>query len=118
MPPGSPRASHFDLMLERDGILRTWACDALPQHDLPTYSDPLPDHRLAYLTYEGEVSGDRGSVTRVAAGEYELLEETPQLVRVSLTSDKIRGVLTLARGEGEQAHRWRVSLDPAAPSSG
>jgi hypothetical protein len=118
MPPGSPRASHFDLMLEQDGILRTWACDSLPQGDTPTLADPLPDHRLAYLTYEGEVSSNRGSVTRVAAGEYELLEETPQLVRVRLLSDTITGVLTIARVEGEQAHRWRVSLEPAASSSG
>lgn len=118
MPPGSLRASHFDLMLECDDVLWTWACDAVPRDNSPTFADPLPDHRLVYLTYEGEVSGDRGSVTRIAAGKYELLEETPQLMRVSLASDTIRGVLTIARGEGEQAHRWRVSLDPAAPSSG
>ena len=117
MPPGTPRASHYDLMLEQDSVLRTWACDALPQADSPTLADPLPDHRLAYLTYEGEVSGDRGSVTRVATGEYELLQETSQLVRVRLSSDTIRGVLVLARGDGEQAYRWRVSLDPVAPSS-
>ncbi len=118
MPPGGPRASHFDLMLEQDGILRTWACDALPQADSPTLADPLPDHRIAYLTYEGEVSGNRGRVTRVAAGEYELLEETPLLVRARLSSGTITGVLTMARSEGQHAHRWRVSLDPVAPSSG
>jgi hypothetical protein len=118
MPLGSPRASHLDLMLEQDGVLRTWACDALPQADSPTLADPLPDHRLGYLTYEGEVSGDRGAVTRVAAGEYELLEDTSQLVRVRLSSEVITGELTMARGDSEQAHRWRVSLAPAAPSSG
>jgi hypothetical protein len=117
-PPGSPRAVHYDLMLEQDGHLRTWACDALPQSDSTTLADQLPDHRVAYLTYEGEVSGNRGSVTRVAAGEYEFLEETPQFVRIRLSSDTISGLLTIARGDGEPPQRWRVSLAPAAPSSG
>ncbi len=31
----------------------------------------LPEHRLAYLDYEGPVSGNRGSVKRWDAGWYE-----------------------------------------------
>src|SRR5262249_5609576 len=53
---------HWDLMLERDGVLRTWAIDApvVSGRDLPARS--LGDHRLVYLDYEGEISGGRGRV--------------------------------------------------------
>lgn len=31
-------------------------------------AEPLPPHRLAYLTYQGHISGERGSVVQVARG--------------------------------------------------
>jgi hypothetical protein len=60
---------HFDFLIE-----------AVPGHDLFTWRAPswpprggeiferLPDHRCAYLDYEGPVSGNRGHVRRVEAG--------------------------------------------------
>lgn len=62
--------THWDFMLEYGGVLRTWAIDApiVPHADLPARA--LSDHRLAYLDYEGEVSGGRGTVRRIASGEY------------------------------------------------
>ena len=35
-------------------------------------AEVLPDHRLAYLDYEGPISGDRGSVTRWDRGTYDV----------------------------------------------
>lgn len=65
---------HFDLMLEVEGQdpLWTWA---FYRTDLPDAPDELPlerlpDHRNAYLTYEGPVSGERGSVSRVEEGTW------------------------------------------------
>ena len=37
---------------------------------------PLADHRLAYLDYEGPVSGDRGSVRRLDFGTYQVIGGT------------------------------------------
>ena len=61
---------HWDLMLECGDVLRTWAIDApvVAGVDLPARA--LPDHRCAYLEYEGEVSGDRGTVRRIDEGTY------------------------------------------------
>ena len=56
-------ASHYDLMLEAGGALATWRLRRLPTVMKPGGSMPaqaLPDHRLAYLSYEGEISGGRG----------------------------------------------------------
>ena len=61
---------HWDLMLEFDGTLLTWR---LPANVKPTRwvnSERLPDHRLAYLDYEGPVSKGRGTVRRITGGHY------------------------------------------------
>lgn len=66
-------AVHFDLMLEVEGQerLRTlqlprWPL--LPGEEVG-YTE-LPPHRRDYLTYEGEVSGSRGTVRRIEAGTW------------------------------------------------
>ena len=109
-PPGHPRSAHFDLMLEQDGVLRTWACDELPAAGQTTSAEQLPDHRLDYLELEGEISGGRGSVRRVAAGEYVLMQGTGSELRCRLSSKEVSGELTLAR-DPQAPQRWWVSLD-------
>lgn len=52
---------HWDLMIERDGALATWALESEPPAGaFEMAARRLPDHRLAYLEKEGEVSGGRG----------------------------------------------------------
>lgn len=73
------RRDHFDWMFSGTGEgLLTWALDRLPDFAEQT-AWRLPDHRIAYLEYEGEVSGDRGSVSRVASGDYELISDADEL---------------------------------------
>lgn len=60
---------HYDLMLEHDETLTTWRLGSLFRIGTQP-AIKLSDHRIAYLVYEGTVSGDRGSVSRVAEGEY------------------------------------------------
>lgn len=74
-PPHAERGTHYDLMLELDGKLLTWAIPEPPRAGLQTAVTKLPDHRLAYLDYEGPISGDRGEVRRVDAGEYECCQD-------------------------------------------
>jgi hypothetical protein len=63
---------HWDLMLEEGDSLRTWRLPAPHFGVEPMNAEPLAPHRLAYLDYEGPVSGGRGSVKRVDAGTYRL----------------------------------------------
>lgn len=75
--------SHWDLMLDLGTTLATWQLASDPA----VLSDPasttsisarrIGDHRRAYLTYEGPISGNRGSVTRVESGSYELSGHCP-----------------------------------------
>ncbi|MFO0834555.1 MAG: hypothetical protein U0638_06265 [Phycisphaerales bacterium] len=68
--------THFDWMiLLESGRLMTFRVDARPDEAAVRFGvTRLVDHRAAYLDYEGEISGGRGRVTRVARGEVRLLE--------------------------------------------
>ena len=46
----------------------------------------IADHRPAYLTYEGPVSGDRGTVRRLARGTVVRLDEHLQIARETKTN--------------------------------
>jgi len=103
------RLTHFDLMLEQNDGLRTWAMEKLPTVHEAVFADQLPAHRLAYLDYEGQISGDRGVVSRVDAGEYEKLQETQTRLLARICGRKLQGTLTLSLDDGVP-HRWRVAL--------
>ena len=51
-------------MLEAGDVLKTWALPQPPQPGVEMECTALADHRLAYLDYEGPLSGNRGAVTR------------------------------------------------------
>lgn len=83
-------------MLEADAALRTWRLNTPPDKpqknaDLLMTAEPLPDHRMEYLTYEGPVSNERGSVKRYDSGEYEILDETAERLSVRLSGQKVFG---------------------------
>ena len=77
-------------MFEQGGTLRTWSTvclDSLAGGDFAATGrvadsvavacEKLPDHRLAYLTYEGDISGDRGCVSQVLKGRYIVIADQP-----------------------------------------
>jgi DNA polymerase ligase (LigD)-like protein len=100
---------HWDLMLEVEGRLRTWALDAPIEMKVDVPARALPDHRMDYLDYEGEVSGGRGTVRRWDRGEYEVLEWAPERVRVKLMGAQLVGdaeLLRLCRDEDESPVEW------------
>lgn len=61
---------HLDLLLESGDWAMTWRLPAMsvPGQSLP--AERIQDHRLLYLDYDGPVSGNRGSVTRILSGRY------------------------------------------------
>lgn len=90
--------SHHDWMLcdpnDPDGPLWTARVGPAPSiwSELASWElTPLPAHRRRYLEYEGELSDNRGSVTRVDQGQH-----TP----VIWQPDRIVTVLTLSRCQG------------------
>lgn len=110
-PPEVGKPSHWDLMLEDDGALLTWSLLELPAPGgLATFATRLDDHRIEYLDYEGPLSGERGSVSRVDAGEFRWIERTDQRMVVSLAGRQLLGTLTAQLVGGAS---WRLALEAA-----
>lgn len=65
---------HYDLMLEGGAKLTTWSCSQNPLTHQSAQCRRIADHRKAYLTYEGAVSQNRGTVERIESGQYEAIE--------------------------------------------
>lgn len=76
---------HYDFMFETlpGSMLATWRSEVWPI-DSPTPLLRLRDHRRLYLTFEGDLTGSRGSVLRVAEGacEVEVGEEAVWTIRL------------------------------------
>lgn len=119
---------HWDWMLERadddaEHRLATWSLLDLPEAWAALLGLPptggesveatrLPDHRAAYLDYEGPVSGGRGEVRRLAGGAIGWVESTVDRVVVRIESPSpLAGVVTLELG-AESAWRleWAASI--------
>jgi hypothetical protein len=94
-------------MLEHEGLLWTWAIEKVPTPGEVVNAERLPDHRLAYLEYQGEIAGGRGIVRRVEAGEYETLETTAAKFRIRLRGQQLGGLLEFAKLE-EPA--WKLTF--------
>ena len=86
----SPRGEHFDFMLEAGDVLKTWALPRPPEIGVEMDCEALADHRLAYLDYEGPISGQRGSVTRWDCGTYTLERQSDAEWTVNLVGRENR----------------------------
>lgn len=75
---------HWDLMLELEGVLKTWSLDAWPLTSGVQTARQSADHRLVYLEYEGPISGDRGSVSRTEGGQFEIIAWEPDRIEIEL----------------------------------
>ena len=96
---------HWDLMLECGDVLRTWRLDRIPAVAETIFAEPLPDHRLMYLDYEGPVSGNRGTVKQIDKGDF-----TPSCpdtdvadhkdVELQLVGTRLRGTARISNQNG------------------
>ena len=113
----SPTGVHWDFMLQCGEALRAWALQEEPVADEPgrnIEAVALPDHRTAYLDYEGPVSGDRGQVERWDFGNYRDVETGNQRITADLEGRKLAGRATLVFTGDEVQGRWKFSFSPNA----
>jgi hypothetical protein len=105
----APAGTHFDFMLASGDVLKTWQLPEPPRPHVSIECEALADHRLAYLDYEGPVSGDRGSVTRWDCGDYTIEQQNDTVWIVRLAGNETKGTATLRRLPGTSA-RWQFEL--------
>jgi len=95
---------HYDLMLSLGESLATWRLPKPPLGLQPGDEIParkLPDHRKAYLTYEGPVSGNRGAVKILDKGTCDPLGELSDRWEIRFLGRRIRGRWELVQIEPE-----------------
>lgn len=111
LPDGS---FHYDLMLEHGGPLATWRIPAPLAEVPPEGADAvhLGDHRLHYLTHEGDIGGGRGSVKRVDEGTYEAEAWEAGRVAAILKGNAVAGRVELLR-QASAAQGWRLRFEPS-----
>ncbi len=107
MPADANKDSHLDLMLESGEGLRTWSFAEFPADGEEVVADELPVHRLAYLDYEGPVSNNRGEVSRIDGGTYEIQSAMNDVLVILLQGEKYRGRVKLERAVDKT---WKLML--------
>jgi hypothetical protein len=99
---------HYDLMLEHGRELATWSFPVKPWTKPRQTVKRLKDHRKRYLTYEGEISGNRGSVRIADEGVYELIARTEHLWLVVAVGKRLTGPFVLIEkpNPAKKASSW------------
>jgi DNA polymerase Ligase (LigD) len=104
-------------MIEVGDSLRTWALAEEPAEERSIAADSLPQHRLAYLEYEGAISAERGTVTQWDRGTYRTLGDSSNLLILNLVGARLRGQVLLSRQKDSPDHwTFRFSSGLAATS--
>jgi hypothetical protein len=93
---------HYDLMFETSAAsdLATWRSTLWPIES-PTSLIRLRDHRRAFLNYEGQLTGQRGSVQRIATGECEVQIGEDAVWKIKLLNGSPPTTLAIRQIEGE-----------------
>ena len=112
---------HWDLRLERDGVLASWAIPkGLPEVPKQNhFAARTEDHPLEYASFEGEIpTGQYGAGTMKIwdRGTYECLKWEPRKVEVALHGERLDARYALfAIGHGDETKDWMIHrMDPPA----
>lgn len=110
---------HWDLMLHRpresndpdDKVLATWRLAVAPTSENLSRrlsAVALPDHRRAYLTYQGPISHGRGHCQIFDQGLYEPIESHPDFWHIRLTGRRLSGRFILKKLHAPD--QWELDL--------
>lgn len=113
------RALHWDLRLERDGVLASWAVPkGIPPDPARNHlAVRTEDHPLEYLDFHGEIpAGEYGAGTMKIwdHGTYEVHKFRDEEVMVTFHGERVHGryVLFRTRGKDWMIHRMDPPEDP------
>jgi hypothetical protein len=108
---------HWDLMLEGDGVLRTWRLTSPPEPGEAIRAAASFDHRMLYLDYEGPISGGRGCVKRWDSGTFSLEADSGERLIVYFEGGRLHGRRSLQR-QAEGAWLLTAEKDDAKSGQG
>ncbi|MGA2679830.1 MAG: DNA polymerase ligase N-terminal domain-containing protein [Sedimentisphaerales bacterium] len=84
--------THWDLMLERDGILETYRVAEPPEEwgKRAIEAVKIFDHQLKFLSYEGSVNDGKGRVEIADCGTYRLIKKDKTQQQISFAGKLLR----------------------------
>lgn len=106
---------HYDLRLEMNGVLKSWAVPKGPSLDPKDkrLAVEVDDHDLEYADFEGEIPEGMygaGKVEIWDKGNYHLIKQEPNLIEFEAKGNKMAGAWTLVRIKGrepgDKAKNW------------
>lgn len=93
---------HYDLRLEMDGVLKSWAVPKEPTSDetVKRLAVSVEDHRLGYETFEGVIPEGQygaGHVEIWDKGSFKILERTPHKLIFDIKGRRLKGIFCLIK---------------------
>jgi DNA ligase D-like protein (predicted polymerase)/DNA ligase D-like protein (predicted 3'-phosphoesterase) len=107
------RALHYDVRLERDGVLVSWAVPKglLMPPGAVRLAVHTEDHPMEYATFEGEIPRGEyggGKVTIWDRGRYDTLKWTDDEVQVEFHGQRVQGRYVFFRRNKDDSRDWMV----------
>ncbi len=101
------KSLHWDLRLEMDGALKSWALPKEPSMDMKVkrLAIQVDDHELLYAGFEGEIPKGQygaGIVKIWDSGEYDLTDRKDYKLIVRLHGRKLKGKFILVQMQGKE----------------
>ena len=105
------RNLHYDLRLEMDGVLKSWAVPKEPplQPGIKRLAVQVDDHELEHATFEDEIpEGEYGAGTVEIwdRGSYDILEQDEKKFVVDIHGEKLQGKYVLLHFKKGGEKNW------------
>ncbi len=106
------RRLHWDLRLELDGVLKSWAVPKGVPEETGTkrLAVEVEDHPIEYLTFHGIIAEGQygaGTVEIWDEGHFALVERNEGMYQVILMGKRLRGLYILIRTKENQWLLWK-----------
>jgi len=104
---------HYDLRLEKDNVLKSWAIPKEPSADpkVKRLAVQTEDHDIDYWDFEGEIAEGQygaGTVRIWDKGSYELLSHKENEYVIDIKGKKLNGRYVLIRFKGKNWLFFRI----------
>jgi DNA ligase D-like protein (predicted 3'-phosphoesterase) len=105
------RRLHYDLRLEMDGVLKSWAVPKQPTMEpkVKRLAIEVEDHPLDYADFEGTIAEGQygaGKVRIWDSGDYSLILREKDLIRLDLHGKLLAGPFKLVRMSWDPGNQW------------
>ncbi len=112
---------HWDVRLEMDGVLASWAVPQGPplEGGLRRLAVHTEDHPMQYLTFEGVIPDGygAGSMSIWDTGTYVIDERKPKELKLTFTGQELRGSYVLVQTAQNEGRDWLMIKHEPAPKA-